>query len=213
MAMILTREHPQWDQFIQILEGAVYFHEVDMPGEGEPQIYCQCKGDLTRSVATLAFMTALGIVDDIDVDGTVQYFEANGGYCDCEVLVNVDTEEDEEDDDLINDDDDTPLEEDKDFEEFRIHRELPAHVLGTGTYIDEYGNGTFEIQIDSFNGARVIMRQNDNDDTEVTHYLMPDDMVTAILNKVRRDQPIEFTVNNVNRPALNDIDPSDIFEM
>ena len=213
MAIILTREHPQWDQFVQILDALVDIRDGGLEGCDTPMIRSRCDGTLNKSVATLAFMTALGIVDDIDVDGTVRYFEANGGYCDCEVLVNVDTEEDEEDDDLINDDDDTPLEEDKDFEEFRIHRELPAHVLGTGTYIDEYGNGTFEIQIDSFNGARVIMRQNDNDDTEVTHYLMPDDMVTAILNKVRRDQPIEFTVNNVNRPALNDVDPSDIFEM
>jgi hypothetical protein len=41
-------------------------------------IRSRCDGTLNKSVATLAFMTALGIVDDIDVDGTVQYFEANG---------------------------------------------------------------------------------------------------------------------------------------
>lgn len=213
MAMILTREHPQWDQFIQVLEGIVYFHEIENE-DGEPNITWHCKSDFTQTTAVLNFMISLGILKDIDINGTLKYFEDNGGYCDCEVLFNVDDDEedDEEDDDLI-DDDDTPLEEDTDFDEFQIHQELPAHILGTGTYVDEYGNGTFEIQIDSFNGARVIMRKNDNDDTEVTHYLMPDDMVTAILNEVRRSQPIEFTVNNVNRPALNDVDPSDIFEM
>lgn len=211
MAMILTREHPQWDQFIQILEGILYFHEIENE-DGEPDIAWHCESDFTQTTAVLNFMISLGILKDIDIDGTIEYFQENGGYCDCEVLFNVDDDDDDDDED-DDDDDDTPLEEDKDFEEFRIHRELPAHVLGTGTYVDECGNGTFEIQIDSFNGARVIMRQNDNDDTEVTHYLMPDDMVTAILNKVRRDQPIEFTVNNVNRPALNDVDPSDIFEM
>lgn len=211
MAMILTREHPQWDQFIQILEGILYFHEIENE-DGEPDIAWHCESDFTQTTAVLNFMISLGILKDIDIDGTIEYFQENGGYCDCEVLFNVDDDDDDDDED-DDDDDDTPLEEDKDFEEFRIHRELPAHVLGTGTYVDECGNGTFEIQIDSFNGARVIMRQNDNDDTEVTHYLMPDDMVTAILNEVRRDQPIEFTVNNVNRPALNDVDPSDIFEM
>jgi hypothetical protein len=211
MATIMTREHPQWDQFIQILEGILYFHEIENE-DGEPDIAWHCESDFTQTTAVLNFMISLGILKDIDIDGTIEYFQENGGYCDCEVLFNVDDDNDDDDED-DDDDDDTPLEEDKDFEEFRIHRELPAHVLGTGTYVDECGNGTFEIQIDSFNGARVIMRQNDNDDTEVTHYLMPDDMVTAILNEVRRDQPIEFTVNNVNRPALNDVDPSDIFEM
>jgi len=211
MATIMTREHPQWDQFIQILEGILYFHEIENE-DGEPDIAWHCESDFTQTTAVLNFMISLGILKDIDIDGTIEYFQENGGYCDCEGLFNVDDDDDDDDED-DDDDDDTPLEEDKDFEEFRIHRELPAHVLGTGTYVDECGNGTFEIQIDSFNGARVIMRQNDNDDTEVTHYLMPDDMVTAILNEVRRDQPIEFTVNNVNRPALNDVDPSDIFEM
>jgi hypothetical protein len=211
MATIMTREHPQWDQFIQILEGILYFHEIENE-DGEPDIAWHCESDFTQTTAVLNFMISLGILKDIDIDGTIEYFQENGGYCDCEVLFNVDDDDDDDDED-DDDDDDTPLEEDKDFEEFRIHRELPAHVLGTGTYVDECGNGTFEIQIDSFNGARVIMRQNDNDDTEVTHYLMPDDMVTAILNEVRRNQPIEFTINNVNRPALNDVDPSDIFKM
>ena len=93
MATILTREHPNWDDFVRILTAIVNIHEVAVPGEEEPELQWTCHGDLRQSIATIAFMETLDITEDIDVDGTISYFQANGGYCDCEVLFNVVTDE------------------------------------------------------------------------------------------------------------------------
>lgn len=82
MVTIMTREHPQWGLFANILIAALDFEELS-------GIF-RCDGTFRRSVATLLFMTELDLVKDIDIDGTLQYFKENNGYCDCEVIFNID---------------------------------------------------------------------------------------------------------------------------
>jgi hypothetical protein len=67
---ILSPEHPRWDEFVS---------RLDL--EGEKMGGC----DLTHRHSKKV-MTEMG---GIDVDATLEFFRGHGGYCDCEVLVNV----------------------------------------------------------------------------------------------------------------------------
>lgn len=46
-----------------------------------------CKGNLS---ITIEFLHKIGCKD---IDGTVSWLKEHGGYCDCEVLANIDIEE------------------------------------------------------------------------------------------------------------------------
>ena len=72
MAEILTPESPRWEQF------------TDMLGSME-----WCDGDAGAHVHRYAkaVMAAMG---GIDIEATLAFFESHGGYCDCEILLNVD---------------------------------------------------------------------------------------------------------------------------
>lgn len=67
---VLTPQHPAWNRFAETL------YEILENCGG-------CFGDL-RTCNTL--------LDDspFHKEATLAYFEKNGGYCDCEVLINVD---------------------------------------------------------------------------------------------------------------------------
>lgn len=68
---IMTPSHPRWEEFAERLEEALRAETCDS--------------------TTLRLSTRLlGSMADIDVAKSVEYFRANGGYCDCEVLLNVD---------------------------------------------------------------------------------------------------------------------------
>jgi len=66
----LTPESPRWRKFVQTLAAII--------GPGG------CKGDHRHAKQILAEMGA------IDIEASVRFFESEGGYCDCEVLLNVD---------------------------------------------------------------------------------------------------------------------------
>jgi hypothetical protein len=71
MGEILTPKSNRWEAFTGAL-----LHAVQANG-------CDSK-TLHLAEAIMADM------DNVDVLGSIEYFEEHGGYCDCEVLMNVD---------------------------------------------------------------------------------------------------------------------------
>jgi len=71
---ILTPDSPRWGTFIEGLES--WLSE------------CGCDGDSGEHVhrCAKAVMYKMG---GINVEGSLAYFEDHGGYCDCEILLNV----------------------------------------------------------------------------------------------------------------------------
>lgn len=68
----MMRNHKEWKKFITRLTTA-----VNKNG---------CKAGNDKSLAT----NILKKMGNIDIPNTLQYFEDEGGYCDCEILFNVD---------------------------------------------------------------------------------------------------------------------------
>jgi hypothetical protein len=64
MSKIMSPDQPLWDDFIEKLSNK------------------SCNHDLSSSIAILSQM-------DFDVDDSLEYFRDHGGYCDCEVLLNI----------------------------------------------------------------------------------------------------------------------------
>jgi hypothetical protein len=67
---VLTPDSPRWETFVAQLDAL-------LGARG-----CDAK---SQRLAT-AIMRKMG---GIDVEETLAYFEAHGGYCDCEILLNV----------------------------------------------------------------------------------------------------------------------------
>jgi hypothetical protein len=79
MAEILTPESARWEQFTDRLDslGRIW----------------GCDGDEIEAGAGLVHglaKTVLTEMGDIDIEATLAYFRDHGGYCDCEILMNVD---------------------------------------------------------------------------------------------------------------------------
>ena len=80
MAKLMTPLHPLWYLFIECLQSpeGCNFYEDENGG-----VTSDCGGDLSRSEAILRTF------DDIDVEGSLVFFEEHQGHCDCEVVFNV----------------------------------------------------------------------------------------------------------------------------
>lgn len=72
--MLMTIEHPRWQAFRYTL------------AEG----MAACHHDHRQTRATLQAMA----FTDAEIEASVAYFCERGGYCDCEVLMNVGTDDD-----------------------------------------------------------------------------------------------------------------------
>jgi len=75
---IMTPDNPRWQEFGEGLAGP----EGINVREGFP-VDCDCLG-WPKSTKILESM------GNIDIEGTLRYFDECGGCCDCEVLLNVD---------------------------------------------------------------------------------------------------------------------------
>jgi hypothetical protein len=87
----MTSAHPRWHEFCDLLNHELHLHgcsgdgsqlDPDNPGKLWPQPH----PTLWLSRTILEFMGLS--VDEIDV--SFKYFREHGGYCDCEVQMNVD---------------------------------------------------------------------------------------------------------------------------
>ena len=82
MPEILTPRSPRWSLFAKLLD--------DTMTEGLPKGTWRCGNDGSggsKHRYAVAVLTELG---GIDIGGTLVFFRRHGGYCDCEVLLNVD---------------------------------------------------------------------------------------------------------------------------
>ncbi len=84
---VMTPQHPRWSEFADRLYGPEGCNFVEEPEhDGHPTFTWQCGSGTDKTFAE----TILRTIDGVDVEGSLQYFEAHGGYCDCEILFNVD---------------------------------------------------------------------------------------------------------------------------
>jgi hypothetical protein len=67
---VLTPDSPRWQTFVD---------ELDQ------WLWDGCRGGTNKDHA-IAIMRKMG---GIDIEASVAFFEANGGYCDCEIILNV----------------------------------------------------------------------------------------------------------------------------
>ncbi len=81
MLQTMTTEHPQWAEFATRLSGPEGCN-LTLDKDGQPTWKCNHDHAKARSI-----LTAMG---NIDIKESISYFEQNGGYCDCEILLNVD---------------------------------------------------------------------------------------------------------------------------
>ena len=91
---LMTIEHERWNEFCKRLEGP---EGCDF--KYEPEMKWKCGGGTDKSKARkiLQEMNREGYYSDmqweyIDIAGSLEYFSANGGHCDCEILFNVDSD-------------------------------------------------------------------------------------------------------------------------
>lgn len=66
---IITKQSPRWGEFIKHLDNLL--SEWD------------CKMDLEQT------QKALGQMNNVDTEETLQFLRSKGGFCDCEVMMNV----------------------------------------------------------------------------------------------------------------------------
>ena len=80
--MIMCKDHPKWEEFILRLSGP---EGCDFKEDANGKTTWKCKNGEDKSLA----IKILRAMDIEDIEGTISYFEDNSGYCDCEILFNV----------------------------------------------------------------------------------------------------------------------------
>lgn len=78
---IMCPDHPKWEEFCERLEGleGCNFHEDE-----KGKVTWSCKGGNNKDKAEAILKTM-----EVNIEKSLQCFEDNGGYCDCEILFNV----------------------------------------------------------------------------------------------------------------------------
>lgn len=77
--------HLRWEEFVGRLEGGEGCNFKVVKGKTT----WKCKGGENKDRAT-AILKKMSKQEPIDIEGTLRFFESRGGYCDCEILFNVD---------------------------------------------------------------------------------------------------------------------------
>ena len=83
---VMTPQHPRWEEFVCRLAGPGPEGIDFTVGPGVNQISSRCAGGEDKTYAHKLLTTIHGV----DVEASLAYFEEHGGYCDCEILINVD---------------------------------------------------------------------------------------------------------------------------
>ena len=80
----MTTANPRWGEFVARLWGP---EGCDFRETADGNLTWNCSAH-TRDRAA-AILRDMGATDE-DLLATLDYFDAKGGYCDCEILLNVD---------------------------------------------------------------------------------------------------------------------------
>jgi hypothetical protein len=86
----MTPDHPLWTSFLEQLEGP---EGCDFRDDEAGNLTWTCDGSIERPL-TCAILQS---IPDIDVTASLEYFNAHGSFCDCEIVFNVDPPEYEPD--------------------------------------------------------------------------------------------------------------------
>lgn len=79
---VMTPDHPAWEEFYERLSGPEESKSQEHP---TGDLASTCDGSIKRPRAT-KILHEMGA----DVEASLDYFAAQGGYCDCEIILNVD---------------------------------------------------------------------------------------------------------------------------
>jgi hypothetical protein len=83
--MRMDKKNPKWKAFIKRLEGpeGCNFKETGKKDD----FTWTCAGGKDKTLAT-KILKDMGL-SEADIAASMEYFEDNGGYCDCEIIFNV----------------------------------------------------------------------------------------------------------------------------
>jgi hypothetical protein len=79
---ILTPKRSRWTVFVALLGNTLT--------DGLPEGTWRCGNDGSGGSNHRYAEAVLTELGGIDIDGTLEFFREHGGYCDCEILFNVD---------------------------------------------------------------------------------------------------------------------------
>lgn len=82
MNEIMTPKHDLWGEFMTRLEGP---EGCDFREDENENVTWKCNGGTDKSKARAILESMPGV----DVTGSLEFFEARGGHCDCEIIFNV----------------------------------------------------------------------------------------------------------------------------
>ena len=78
---VMTPFHPDWHEFYNRLQGP---EGCDFKKDSKGKITWTCAAGRDKSLA-IKILESMSV----DVPASLTYFENHGGYCDCEILFNV----------------------------------------------------------------------------------------------------------------------------
>ena len=87
---MMTPMHPRWAEFCLRLEG----HEGCNFRKEDGKLKWDCGGGRDQSKAR-RILSSMGFLDG-EIADTLDYFAEHGGYCDCEILFNLDAADEED---------------------------------------------------------------------------------------------------------------------
>ena len=79
---ILTPASPRWSLFVRLLGDTIT--------DGLPKGTWRCGNDGSGGSEHRYAEAVMAELGGIDIAGTLAFFRQDGGYCDCEILFNVD---------------------------------------------------------------------------------------------------------------------------
>ncbi len=82
---IMKPGHRRWMEFAARLEGPEGCNFRYQEPNNPASIVCNCEGGRNKCNAE-AILKEMG---EIDIPGSLLYFERHGGFCDCQILFNV----------------------------------------------------------------------------------------------------------------------------
>jgi hypothetical protein len=80
---MMTLEHERWDEFADLLAGP---DGCNFRGEVE-NLTWRCDRSLEKPLAR-RILNRMGLSED-EIDASCDYFEEHGGFCDCEIVLNI----------------------------------------------------------------------------------------------------------------------------
>jgi hypothetical protein len=84
---VMCPEHPAWKVFVESLGGTEGCNfRLEVPGDRNSVIW-NCDGTSSCPLSE-RILTEIGFTPD-DIESSIAFFHEHGGFCDCEILLNI----------------------------------------------------------------------------------------------------------------------------